>query len=202
MRRTKSELDDSRKALENETPPSQVKRRPAVYPAHLRPIVESAVRRLTSKSDSEYEDLVQSALEGVLAALETRGENRDHVPQWVSAVARNVAIDRLRARTRERRVFSRNDDESEREPASERSVEPEHLTHVRRELRRIDGALQGIGPARAMVLYLHDVLGYQLAEVAEALALTPAAAQSRLVRGRRALLRGMRSKLALQRSKK
>ena len=202
--RRKRKLEDSACASASEAPLSQVRAQlsPGVSVELLRPIVEAAVRRLTSKSDSEFEDLVQSALEGVLAAMEARGQEREHLPQWVSAVARNIAIDRLRARSRERRVFSRNDEEIEREPISERAVEPEHLTHVRRELRRVDGALQGIGPARAMVLYLHDVLGYQLAEIAEALGLTPAAAQSRLVRGRRALIRGMRSRLPGKRARK
>jgi len=203
MRRRKRELEASDKPVPSEAPSSRIRtQQPALAIERLRPIVEGAVSRLTGRNDPEYEDLVQSALEGVLAAIEARRQSPEHVPQWASAVARNIAIDCLRARTRERRVFSRSGEEPEREPASERNVEPEHLTHVRRELRRVDGALRGIGPARAMVLFLHDILGYRLTEVAEALGLTPAAAQSRLVRGRRALIRGMRSRLPAKRLRK
>lgn len=195
MRCPKRELDDSAQSRDRTPPSSRVQRCAPLGAEALRPIVEAAVRRLTGRNDSEYEDLVQSALEVVLGAMRARREDDAHVVQWVSAVARNVAIDKLRARTRERRVIF---GEIECEPASERSVGPEHLTHVRRELQRVDCALQDIGHARAMVVYLHDALGYQLAEVAEALALTPAAAQSRLVRGRRALLRGMQRKLPVR----
>ena len=42
-----------------------------------------------------------------------------------------------------------------------------------------------------MALVLHDVLGHNLAEVAEMSGITVAAAQSRLVRGRREFLKRM-----------
>jgi RNA polymerase sigma-70 factor (ECF subfamily) len=158
--------------------------------ARLRAVVESALRRVTSPRDPDYEDLVQSALEGVLQALETDGLDLERPAQWVAAVARNVAIDRLRARTRERRVFAQ--DTQDTEPSSVPLSEPEHMTHVRQQIRRLDAALCSLGPRRAIVVYLHDVLGYQLSEVAEAIGTSIAAAQSRLVRGRRALIRYMR----------
>jgi RNA polymerase sigma-70 factor (ECF subfamily) len=147
---------------------------------------------VTSRRDPEYEDLVQSALEGVLHALEADGLDLERPAQWVAAVARNVAIDQLRARSRERRVFSLEETEGSADASTALAAEPEHLTHVRQQIRRLDAALCALGPRRAIVVYLHDVLGYQLSEVADAVGTTVAAAQSRLVRGRRALIRYMR----------
>jgi RNA polymerase sigma-70 factor (ECF subfamily) len=135
---------------------------------------------------------VQSALEGVLHALESDGVDMERPAQWVAAVARNVAIDQLRARTRERRVFSLEEADGSSDASSPAASAPDHLTDVRQQIRRLDAALCALGPRRAIVVYLHDVLGYQLSEVAEAVGTSVAAAQSRLVRGRRALIRYMR----------
>jgi RNA polymerase sigma-70 factor (ECF subfamily) len=158
----------------------------------LREVVEGALRRVTSRRDPEYEDLVQSALEGVLHALESDGVDMERPAQWVAAVARNVAIDQLRARTRERRVFSLEEADGSSDASSPAASAPDHLTEVRQQIRRLDAALCALGPRRAIVVYLHDVLGYQLSEVADAVGTSVAAAQSRLVRGRRALIRYMR----------
>jgi len=55
-------------------------------------------------------------------------------------------------------------------------------------LDRVNRALAGLGPNKARVVYLHDILGYQLAEVAQMIGTSIAAAQSRLVRGRREIV--------------
>jgi len=162
--------------------------------ARLRFVVEAALRRVTSTRDPDYEDLIQSALEGVLQAIERAPPAFERSEHWVAAVARNITIDRLRARTRERRVFFQEDAESVAVPSNAPSSEPEHMTHVRKEIRRLDRALLALGPRRGVVVYLHDVLGYPLVEVAETIGTSVAAAQSRLVRGRHALLRVMRSR--------
>jgi DNA-directed RNA polymerase specialized sigma24 family protein len=107
-------------------------------------------------------------------------------------VARNVAIDRMRARARERRVFFGGDG-SAPDASSGSALDPDHLTHVRDELRRFDDGLRRIDRAQSMVVYLHDVRGHGLAEIAAGLGVSAAAAQSRLVRGRRALERERRS---------
>lgn len=156
----------------------------------LRRLVVMAVRRVTSPRDQEYEDIVQTALAGIITALATRAERNERSARWVLSVARNIAIDRLRARTRERRVFQ--PDDGVPEPPSASALEPEHLTHVRDQLRRLNIGLHGLGPRRATVVYLHDVLGHELTEIASAIGISVAAAQSRLVRGRRALLDRMR----------
>lgn len=151
-------------------------------------LVALAVGRVTSKSDHEFEDIVQTSLASALVALGERGFDGDYSAPWIVCVARNVAIDRLRARERERRVFERSDDERQRVPSG-RALQPDHLTYVRDELRRYDLSLRRIGAAQSMVVYLYDVLGHGLAEIALALDISVAAAQSRLIRGRRALKR-------------
>ena len=62
------------------------------------------------------------------------------------------------------------------------------MTDLHETLERVNRALRGLGPKKARVVYLHDVLGYQLEEVATMLGTSVAAAQSRLVRGRREII--------------
>jgi RNA polymerase sigma-70 factor (ECF subfamily) len=159
--------------------------------ARLRPIVAGALRRVARTKDPEYEDLMQSALMGVISALGARGFDAEPSPRWVATVARNIAIDELRARVRARRVFTSSGCEDPPLPHFLAGVGPEHLSQVRDELRRLDGALRRLRPSRRVVLYLHDMLGYDLAEIAQIIGTSVAAAQSRLVRGRRAVVRDM-----------
>jgi hypothetical protein len=65
---------------------------------------------------------------------------------------------------------------------------PEHLTGVQERLRRVKGALLGLGMHKANVVFLHDVLGHELGDISSILGITVAAAQSRLVRGRREII--------------
>ena len=55
---------------------------------------------------------------------------------------------------------------------------PERLTDIHLTLDRVNRALAGLGPKKARVVYLHDVLGYELGEVATMIGTTVAAAQS------------------------
>ena len=60
-----------------------------------------------------------------------------------------------------------------------------------RELDRLREQLSLMAPDRAMAVLLHDALGHDLAEVAVLSGCSVAAAQSRLVRGRRELAQRM-----------
>jgi RNA polymerase sigma-70 factor, ECF subfamily len=156
----------------------------------LRPVVNGALRRLLSRKDPEYEDVVQTALEGVLATIDEGRFGGVCPPKWAATIARNVAIDQLRARARERRIFSYGDD---LDPTCSSNTQPEQLADLREQLQRLYQALDALGPRRATVVYLHDVLGYELPEIAGALGTSVAAAQSRLVRGRHALSRALQN---------
>jgi RNA polymerase sigma factor (sigma-70 family) len=156
----------------------------------VRVIVDNVLRRvLGGTSDPEYEDLVQSSIENVLATLDKRSFRGDcPLDGWAASIARNIAVDALRARSRDRRVFSHGEDDQTVLKVSERGKGPEHLAEVNRQLRQFEGALSKLRPNKAAVVYLHDVLGYDLAEVAATIGTSVAAAQSRLVRGRREII--------------
>jgi RNA polymerase sigma factor (sigma-70 family) len=155
----------------------------------LSPLVHSALKRLLPRSDPDYEDIAQRAMEAVLTALEVQGSEAAKRTQWVTAVARNNAIDRLRARSRERRHFLSAGDKTVA-VAPFAASDPEHLTQVKRALERLRRSLQKLSPERAIAIYLHDFLGYDFGEIANATGATVAAVRSRLTRGRRELLRG------------
>jgi RNA polymerase sigma-70 factor (ECF subfamily) len=106
---------------------------------------------------------------------------------WASTVAAHVVYNHIRRRTTERRLFEsmRFGDGSDDMPASSRSLSRE--TTARSVLRRVMSHLDNIDEAKAWAYVLHDVCGYDLREVAEITGASVAAAQSRLVRGRREL---------------
>lgn len=154
--------------------------------------VDLVLRRLVGTRDPEFEDLQQSSMENVLTTFD-RGRFRGDCPAggWAAVIARNVAVDAIRVRKRERKIFAY--EEAERAQAElvrdwGAGLDPEHLTGVQQQLRRIKGALMGLGPHKANVVLLHDVFGYQLEEIAGILSISVAAAQSRLVRGRREII--------------
>ena len=146
------------------------------------PVVTSVVRRTLGAADVDAEDVCQVVLERLLAV---RGEDvpLDRVAAWAGAVARNVAIDALRSRIRERRMLVHSEDESAASAAY--SIDPERLTVARERLLLYASAVASLGGGQAEVVYMHDVLGHDLVQIAAALDITTTAAQSRLVRGRR-----------------
>jgi RNA polymerase sigma-70 factor (ECF subfamily) len=157
-------------------------------------IVDGVLRRVLGAGDPDYEDLFQTSLANVIATMD-RGSFRGDCPLegWAAAIARNVAIDALRARSRDRRLFSRGEEDEVVFKVHERRHGPEHLAEVRRQLRQFQGALSRLRPSKAEVVYLHDVLGHDLVEVAAAVGTSVAAAQSRLSRGRREIIDKMGS---------
>ncbi len=172
--------------------PAEKRARPAV-PRHslarVQTIVDAVVRRVVGTRDPEYEDLVQSTYVSVLSTLDS-GKFRGECPPdgWAAVIARNVATDAIRARSRERKIFSADRSNSPGfDPllVVDRGMSPERLTELRRAVDRVGRALAAMAPDKAWVIYLHDILGCQLSEIAVLIGTSVAAAQSRLVRARR-----------------
>jgi RNA polymerase sigma-70 factor (ECF subfamily) len=158
----------------------------AAFYWRVKPVVDRTVRRLLGRLDSEGEDLVQVALVQLIESLPSyRGECP--LDAWVSAVSANVVYKHIRRRRLERSIFVSTlgeDDELTEEPQTGGTAATAHL---REGLRRIAEHLAGMSADRAWAFVLHDVCGYSLEEVSHICGISAAAAQSRLVRGRRDL---------------
>jgi RNA polymerase sigma-70 factor, ECF subfamily len=153
---------------------------PAFYD-RVRPQVDRTLLRLFRHYDVDHEDLRQLALiELVMTIGKFRGECS--LDSWVGALTARIVFKHLRRRQAERRLFGalERDDAG---PPSGVGADP----LVRNLMQHASGHLQSMEPNRAWAFFLHDVLGYELRELAQIMGISVSAAQSRLVRGRREL---------------
>jgi RNA polymerase sigma-70 factor (ECF subfamily) len=149
--------------------------------------VDHALYRVFGRREHDHDDLVQAAFEQIVLTLSRRSYARAcSLQTWASTIATHVAFNALRARRRERRVFDRDPAvASDSEPVS--SADLERTAGARADLERVRASLVQMKPERAETVFLHDVLGHDLAEIALMTRVSVSAAQSRLVRGRREL---------------
>jgi RNA polymerase sigma-70 factor (ECF subfamily) len=153
-------------------------------------VVDAALYRLLGVGDQEREDLAQQAMERVISTIASGRYMRDcSLTSWATLITQHLAIDAMRARTRDRRVFDRHVGTEAVELVADGQRSADHLLESRRRAERLRAALAAIPRASAEALVLHDLLGHNLAEVAELTGVSIAAAQSRLVRGRRKVVR-------------
>ena len=145
-----------------------------------RPAVTKTVHRLAGAADSDFDDMVQIAMIELLGSLDRyRGECS--LDSWAATIAAHVVYKHIRRRRLERTIFSHE-------------IAPEDVPRstgqrpvLRGMVERILQHLQAMAPDRAWAFLLHDVHGYSLDEMASITGTSHAAAQSRLVRGRREL---------------
>ncbi len=149
----------------------------------VRPQIDRTLLRLFRRYDVDHEDLRQLALiELVMTIGKFRGECS--LDSWVGALTARIVFKHLRRRQAERRLFGALESE-DAAPASGVGADP----LVRNLMQHAAGHLQSMDPSRAWAFFLHDVLGYELRELAQIMSISVAAAQSRLVRGRHELHR-------------
>ncbi len=103
---------------------------------------------------------------------------------WISTLSAHVVYKQIRRRVIERRMFDGVEVET-LQTASHSNVGRE--AQMRDTLDRVVGHLHGIEEGKAWTYVLHDVCGYDLKEIAQITQVSIAAAQTRLVRGRREL---------------
>ncbi|AKV02278.1 RNA polymerase, sigma-24 subunit, ECF subfamily [Labilithrix luteola] len=158
----------------------------------LRPVVERAIRRLLGSGDRDHEDLAQQAMIEVVYSIDRfRGDST--LDAWTSTIAAHSVYKHLRRRVTERRIFEALRDDDVPEPRS-----LPHSAAARSTLRRVVRHLEAIDDLKAWAFVLHDVCGYDLREVAQITESTVAAAQSRLVRGRKELMHRLAADPELQ----
>ena len=152
----------------------------AIY-ERSRPVVARTIRRLLRRYDHEQEDLCQQVMVEIVRTIDSyRGECP--FTAWVGVLTARVVYKSLRRRQLERRVLA-----DSAPPDGISSDQPAIRALHRSTIQRIRKHLAYLDLSRAWAFLLHDVHGYDLREMAQIMGTSVAAAQSRLVRGRRDL---------------
>jgi RNA polymerase sigma-70 factor (ECF subfamily) len=162
----------------------------------LYPTVARSLQRVLHEAGPDYEDLVQATFERIVRALlEKRAESILSLAAWASGIASHVALDSLRSKIRERRLF--RSDEADFNGLVDVATVPhgERQVDARRQLAVVRAVLADMKQELAETVVLHDLIGHDLTETAALTRVSVAAAQSRLVRGRKELLRRVQLRL-------
>ena len=148
--------------------------------------VDITLFRIFGRREADHEDLVQRAFEQIVLTLSRRTfAGACSLRTWASAITARVAFNVLRSRRRERAVLvSTPPDQLE---SGSHAPDAESVSLAREDIERLKRHLTRMKPDRAQAVFLHDVLGHELAEIAVMEDISVAAAQSRLVRGRKDL---------------
>jgi RNA polymerase sigma-70 factor, ECF subfamily len=158
-------------------------------------VVAAVLFRLMGPGDGERDDLAQQAMERVITTIVSgKFSHGCSLRSWATLITQHLAIDTMRSRTRERKMFDRSVGPAALELVAEDHRTPERAAETRRRVERLMSALSSVNRARAEAVVLHDILGHDLAEIATLTGVSVSAAQSRLVRGRKEVLRFIASK--------
>lgn len=158
----------------------------AVMHARIVSVVDRTLLRVFGRREIDHDDLMQAAFEQIVLTLARRTyAGNCSLKTWAARVTANVGLNALRARRRERGVLDRNAEPTEGVSGGDL----ERATHARAQLRLVMEALSTMNRRRAQAVLLHDLEGYALSEISSMTGVSLAAAQSRLVRGRRELLK-------------
>jgi RNA polymerase sigma-70 factor (ECF subfamily) len=147
----------------------------------VRPQVDRTIRRLLGSNDVDHEDVAQQAMIELVFTMD-RYRGDCSLDSWTSTLTAHVVYKQLRRRKTERRLFGALDPDD----ATMRSPSRTGREAVFRSLmQRVLAHLDKIDESKAWTFILHDVWGHDLREIAQITGVSVAAAQARLVRGRR-----------------
>jgi RNA polymerase sigma-70 factor (ECF subfamily) len=151
-------------------------------------VVDRTLRRLLKASEFDYEDLLQITFERIIRTLlERRFRGACNLSTWAAAIASRVGIDAFRSKMRARDIFDGKRDADDGAVLNGQSLERQ--LEARSEVELLQSILGVMDPRQAETVVLHDLFGHELSEIAVLMGVSVAAAQSRLARGRKDLLR-------------
>jgi RNA polymerase sigma-70 factor (ECF subfamily) len=148
-----------------------------------RPMVDQTIRRLLGRHDQDFEDIAQLAMIELVYTID-RYRGDCSLDAWISTLTAHVVYKTIRRRQTERKIFGAMSPD-DLVIASPRKAGREAM--IRDAVKRVLVHLDAMDDSRAWTYVLHDVCGYDLKEIAQITGVTIAAAQTRLVRGRREL---------------
>jgi RNA polymerase sigma-70 factor (ECF subfamily) len=156
----------------------------------LQPAIDHALRRVLRRRSIDFDDLIQVTFERIIRAIiEDRFAGQSRLTTWAAAIAGHVAIDFLRRSVREQRLFSTVEPPDSVPAGAAGRPAAEQRLEARSQVHRLHTILAKMKPTLAETVLLYDVLGHSLEEVAALTGVSQSAAQSRLFRGRKELLR-------------
>jgi RNA polymerase sigma-70 factor, ECF subfamily len=150
--------------------------------------VDATLCRTLGGRDPQHDDLAQIAFEQIVTTLANhRYAKACSLKSWAGAITANIALNAIRSRRSEHKVFDKGSDALVAGEASADRRDTELALQARHEFERVRKHLARMNPERAEALVLHDMLGHEVSEMAVLLGISVPAAQSRLVRGRKEL---------------
>ncbi len=159
-----------------------------LYHRFRRQVAANLYRVLGDRTD--LEDLVQEVFVIAFRGLERfRGDAR--LSTWLYRICVNVALGRIRTRRRRPNAIGVTDlDATAMDPSlTERPETPEKSLERRQDRERVYHALEQLAPKKRIVLYLHEIEGLDLKEIAYLVDSNPVTVRTRLFYARREFYR-------------
>ena len=155
-----------------------------LYHRFRRPVAANLYRVLGDRTD--LDDLVQEVFVIAFRGLARfRGDAR--LSTWLYRICVNVALGRIRTRKRKPPPIGVADlDAAHADPSLvERPETPERALQRREDQARVYAALEQLAPKKRIVLYLHEIEGLDLKEIADLVESNPVTVRTRLFYARR-----------------
>ena len=155
-----------------------------LYHRFRRQVAANLYRVLGDRSD--LDDLVQEVFVIAFRGLERfRGDAR--LSTWIYRICVNVALGRIRTRKRRPAAIGMADlDTAQTDPSlTERPETPAQSLQRRQDQERVYRALEVLAPKKRIVLYLHEIEGLDLKEIAYLVDSNPVTVRTRLFYARK-----------------
>ena len=154
-----------------------------LYHRFRRQVAGNLYRVLGDRTD--LDDLVQEVF--VIAFRGLDKFRRDaRLSTWLYRICVNVALGRIRTRKRRPLTYGVDLEATDTDPSlTERPETPERTLERRQDQERVYRALELLAPKKRMVLYLHEIEGLDLKEIAYLVDSNPVTVRTRLFYARR-----------------
>jgi RNA polymerase sigma-70 factor (ECF subfamily) len=160
------------------------------YQRFRRQVASNLYRVLGDRTD--LDDLVQEVFVIAFRGLERfRGDAR--LSTWLYRICVNVALGRIRTRKRRPTAYGVNDLEAASPDPSltDRPETPDRSLERRQDRERVYRALETLAPKKRIVLYLHEIEGLDLKEIAYLVDSNPVTVRTRLFYARKEFYRAL-----------